>query len=224
MVVDEAVRETVVRSTAGIVVVGAEPVLTGLFVERLVTDGFVPRVEAVDSFTSPAADEVVIAFPPPDPAAALGSGWPQFLASVPVTNPLVVLASPSVPLRRSILDRPAVAGLVVIDSANVSSYRQIRKAIEYAAAGDRVIDAPFRDPGVFLSDLELFTPNERSVFRFVGEGLSNAGISAEMFISERTVEGHVRSIFSKIGLVERPEVNRRVIAALAARSSFGSGR
>ena len=48
----------------------------------------------------------------------------------------------------------------------------------------------------------------------VAQGESNARIAKALFITERAVEKHINSIFSKLGLTEEEDVNRRVRAAL----------
>ncbi len=49
----------------------------------------------------------------------------------------------------------------------------------------------------------------------VAEGLSNKGLAQRLFITERTVEAHVKQIFLKLGLTADPESRRRVLAVLA---------
>jgi serine/threonine-protein kinase len=49
----------------------------------------------------------------------------------------------------------------------------------------------------------------------MAEGSSNRAIGASLFLSEKTVEAHVRNIFTKLGLVPAPDENRRVLAVLA---------
>ena len=48
----------------------------------------------------------------------------------------------------------------------------------------------------------------------MGEGRSNAAIAAALFVSERAVEKHVASIFTKLGLPPDESDNRRVLAVL----------
>jgi serine/threonine-protein kinase len=51
------------------------------------------------------------------------------------------------------------------------------------------------------------------VYALLANGRSNSGIADELFLSERTVEVHVRKIFAKLGLGDSPAMNRRVVAA-----------
>jgi DNA-binding NarL/FixJ family response regulator len=62
--------------------------------------------------------------------------------------------------------------------------------------------------------LAPLTEREREVLALVAEGLSNKAIAARIFVTERTVEAHVTSIFQKIGLFESPTSHRRVLAVL----------
>lgn len=63
--------------------------------------------------------------------------------------------------------------------------------------------------------LEELSDREREVLMFMAEGRTNHAIAERLFITERTVEKHVKSIFGKLGLAECPEDHRRVLAVLA---------
>jgi DNA-binding NarL/FixJ family response regulator len=62
--------------------------------------------------------------------------------------------------------------------------------------------------------LELLSPREREVLELMAEGRSNHAIAARMVISERAVEKHVTSIFSKLDLSPAEHDHRRVLAVL----------
>lgn len=62
--------------------------------------------------------------------------------------------------------------------------------------------------------LALLTPREREVLGLMAEGRTNAGIAQRLWLTERTVEAHVASILTKLGLRQSPEDHRRVLAVL----------
>ncbi len=72
--------------------------------------------------------------------------------------------------------------------------------------------------------LEELTEREREVLGLVAEGLSNKAIAGRLFVTERTVEAHVKQIFSKLRLDTNPDSHRRVLAVLAyLRAGAGAG-
>jgi DNA-binding CsgD family transcriptional regulator len=78
-----------------------------------------------------------------------------------------------------------------------------------AAASSRP-PAPARSRGT----LDELTSRERDVLALIAEGRSNSGICRRLFLSEHTVETHVRAIFAKLGLATTPDDHRRVLAVL----------
>jgi DNA-binding NarL/FixJ family response regulator len=63
--------------------------------------------------------------------------------------------------------------------------------------------------------LAALTGREREVLALMAEGRSNAGIGQVLWVTEGTVEKHVRSILMKLRLPETAEAHRRVLAVLA---------
>jgi DNA-binding NarL/FixJ family response regulator len=63
--------------------------------------------------------------------------------------------------------------------------------------------------------LGALTSREREVLALMAQGLSNAGIGQALWVTEGTVEKHVRSIMMKLRLLDTAEVHRRVLAVLA---------
>jgi DNA-binding NarL/FixJ family response regulator len=64
------------------------------------------------------------------------------------------------------------------------------------------------------SPLAELTPRELDVLREMAHGRANQGIGEALFLSESSVEKHVHSIFMKLGLVQEPQLHRRVLAVL----------
>jgi DNA-binding NarL/FixJ family response regulator len=62
--------------------------------------------------------------------------------------------------------------------------------------------------------LDVLSPREREVLALMAEGASNAGIAHRIFVTEGTVEKHVRSILMKPDLPESEDEHRRVLAVL----------
>ncbi len=134
---------------------------------------------------------------------------------------------------------PSVAVLVL------SQHVETRHAVELASSGgfgyllkDRVLDVDdFLDAAQRVADggsaldpevvatllspagrkdpLAELTPREREVLGLMAEGRTNAGIAKRLFLTEKTVETHVRSILGKLGLQASDDDHRRVLAALA---------
>jgi DNA-binding NarL/FixJ family response regulator len=92
-------------------------------------------------------------------------------------------------------------------------------AIERVAAGETVVDpalvSQLLDRARANTPLDQLTQREREVLSLMAEGLTDRGISERLFVTQNTVETHVRHIIGKLGLPATPADNRRVRAVLA---------
>ena len=61
-----------------------------------------------------------------------------------------------------------------------------------------------RDP----STIDQLTPQELQIARFVAQGLSNKEVAAQLFLSPRTIEHHLRHVFAKLGVKSRTQLAR----------------
>lgn len=88
--------------------------------------------------------------------------------------------------------------------------------LEEVGSGGTAIDPMVIDGCVRRSQdrLRSLTEREIEVLRLLASGRSNAGIAADLVISRRTVDAHLRSIFAKLGIEAAPDDNQRVLAAL----------
>jgi DNA-binding NarL/FixJ family response regulator len=109
----------------------------------------------------------------------------------------------------------------------VSDVDQLLRAIREVTHGGSVIDPKVVEALVEArsrrrdSPLERLTPRERDVLGEMAQGRNNAGVASALGLSERAVEKHINSVFSKLGLSEEPAVHRRVKAVLLYLSDLG---
>ncbi len=103
---------------------------------------------------------------------------------------------------------------------SVAGVDELVRAIRTVAEGGSVVDPAVVDSLVGASsprrpsDLDRLTARERETLSEMALGKNNAAIAASLYLSERAVEKHTNAIFSKLGLTEEADVNRRVKAVL----------
>jgi DNA-binding NarL/FixJ family response regulator len=69
--------------------------------------------------------------------------------------------------------------------------------------------------GRHTGPLAKLSDREREVLELMAEGLTNAGIAERLFVSERTVETHVRNVLTKLNIPDSQNGHRRVLAVVA---------
>jgi DNA-binding NarL/FixJ family response regulator len=109
-------------------------------------------------------------------------------------------------------------GIGYLLKSRVTDLEEFLETLERVAKGGSVVD-----PGLVAElvaarhrndPLAVLSAREREVLALMAEGRSNAGIARRLWVTEGTVEKHVRAIMSKLGLVETDEDHRRVLAVL----------
>lgn len=120
------------------------------------------------------------------------------------------------------------AGVGYLLKDNVIDADALMESLARVAAGGTVIDPAIvrrlLEKNAKPSMMETLNEREFAVLRHMAEGRSNLGIARELFLSARTVETHVTSVFTKLGLIQSDTENNRVRAVLAFLRSAGPER
>lgn len=139
------------------------------------------------------------------------------------TNPevgVVVLSQYDEPAYALSLLEKGSAGRAYLLKERVSDLDQLARAIKEVAQGGSVIDPKVVEALVAAksraaeSPVGRLTPREREILGEMAQGKNNAGIAESLVLTERAVEKHINSIFSKLQLSEEKAVHRRVKAVL----------
>ena len=101
----------------------------------------------------------------------------------------------------------------------VADLEDLADAVRRVARGGTVVDPAVVAPLVGArraapDPLGELTEREREVLALMAEGRSNQAIADRIFVTNKTVEAHIASIFSKLGLLPAPDDHRRVLAVL----------
>jgi DNA-binding NarL/FixJ family response regulator len=112
----------------------------------------------------------------------------------------------------------AGTGYLLKDS--VADVDDLADAVRRVARGGSVVDPAVVAPLVARraskpDRLGELTEREREVLTLMAEGRSNQAIADRLFVTGKTVEAHIASIFSKLDLLPAPDDHRRVLAVLA---------
>jgi DNA-binding NarL/FixJ family response regulator len=144
-----------------------------------------------------------------DAAQAIRREWPEIAI-------LVLSAHVEVEHAMHLLASGGRIGYLL--KSRVTDVDEFMYTLRRIAAGGSVVDPALvqelvgarrrHDPLAALSE------REREVLSLVAEGRSNAGVARRLWVTEGTVEKHVRSILTKLGLPETDDDHRRVLAVL----------
>ncbi|GLY95228.1 response regulator transcription factor [Actinoplanes sp. NBRC 103695] len=119
--------------------------------------------------------------------------------------------------RELMSDRAGAVGYLLKD--RVMDVGQFVTNVRQVAAGSTVMDpevvSALLNRRAADPKLRELSPREHEVLALMAQGRSNAAIAARMFVTERTVSKHSNNIFTKLGLRQSEDDNRRILAVLA---------
>ena len=151
----------------------------------------------------------------------------QIRAEFPEVSTLVLSAHVEVEQAMELL--AAGDGVGYLLKSRVVDVADFVETVGRIAAGGSVVDPALVQELVRArrrdDTFEQLTDRERDVLALMAEGRSNAGIAHRLWITEGTVEKHVRSILVRLHLPETEDDHRRVLAVLAyLESAEATGR
>lgn len=126
----------------------------------------------------------------------------------------VLLLSQHIETRHSV-ELVSAGGFGYLLKDRVLDVEEFLDALNRVAGGGSALDPEVVSRIVTRGGTEVLTAREREVLALVAEGCTNGAIARRLWLTERTVETHVGSILSKLGIAVSDEENRRVLAVLA---------
>jgi len=207
----------VIADDSGLLRAGLTALLTEAGIQVVASIGDGPALEAAVAAQLPDVAIIDIRMPPTfthegaEAATHLRRDWPTLG---------ILLLSQAVESRFALeLARSHPTGFGYLLKDRVVDVATLVDALERVAQGGTVLD-----PGIvahFLSRpaardrLDGLTDREQQVLSAMAEGRSNRAIARELVVTEKTVETHIASIFSKLDLIPEPDDHRRVLAVRA---------
>ena len=130
----------------------------------------------------------------------------------------ILLLSAHVEVEHALELLGAGGGVGYLLKSRISAVDDFVEAAQRVAAGGSVIDPSLVQELVSKrrkgDPLDVLTDREREVLALMAEGRSNAGIAKRLWVTEGTVEKHVKSILGKLGIVGGEYDHRRVLAVI----------
>jgi DNA-binding NarL/FixJ family response regulator len=119
--------------------------------------------------------------------------------------------------RELLADRTGGVGYLLKDRVfNVAQFLDaVRQVANGGTAMDPEVISQLLTKRAGDEPLRALTPREREVLELMAQGRSNAAIAARLYITEKAVSKHTNSIFTRLGLPQSEDDNRRVLAVLA---------
>lgn len=165
---------------------------------------------------------VDIRMPPTHTAEGLDAAL-RIRREAPGTSILLLSAHIEVDHALELLDQGHAIGYLL--KSRVTDVTGFLDSVHRVAAGGSVIDPALVHELVATrrrtDPLAVLSAREREVLTLMAEGLSNTGIGGRLWITEGTVEKHVRSILTKLDLPETADDNRRVRAVITYLDATG---
>ena len=146
--------------------------------------------------------------PHPPPAAEIKAAHPEIG---------VLLLSQHVETAHTV-DLVARGGFGYLLKDRVLDVADFLAAVDRVARGGSALDPYVVGQLMHRTDgrhgLKDLTEREHDVLRMMAQGYTNAGVARRLFLSERTVEAHVRRLLAKLDIADTEDAHRRVLAVL----------
>jgi len=164
---------------------------------------------------APALVVVDIRMPPTHTAEGLEAAR-HIRQEHPETGILVLSAHVEVEYAMELLTSGRGIGYLL--KSRVTDVAEFIETLQRIAKGGSVVDPALVAELVAArrrdDPLAVLSPREQEVLALMAEGRFNAGIARQLWVTEGTVEKHVRSILTKLNLQETNDAHRRVLAVL----------
>lgn len=205
----------VIADDSALLRAGLERLLTDAGHEVVAAVGSAPELIAAVERTGP--DLVVTDVRMPPRFEDDGASAAEHLRNVRPGLPIVLVSQHVV--AGPVLGLVSQGGFGYLLKDRVLDEADFLDALERVARGGSALDpevvAALVRPPSPDAPIAALSSREREVLALMAEGRSNPAIAAALVLSRRTVETHIRTIFTKLGLGDDAESDRRVLAVLA---------